>query len=187
MPISRIVCLHCGETAMVDYARKRTEGFCSDECRTAREKQQNQLLAKERAIERNERAVQWRLDHLEQYRAYQRERARAKRATDPRFQLDHNMSCAIGAALLSRKGGRSWELLVGYNLDELIDHLEAKFESGMSWNNYGSHWHVDHIVPKSWFAYDSTDDASFRACWALQNLQPLTATDNLRKGNRKSG
>jgi hypothetical protein len=53
----------------------------------------------------------------------------------------------------------------------------------MTWDNYGQ-WHIDHIKPVALFEFDSTDDPGFRDCWTLDNLQPLWALDNLRKGNK---
>jgi hypothetical protein len=52
---------------------------------------------------------------------------------------------------------------------------------GMSWDSYGE-WHVDHVRPCSLF--DQRDAVQFAECWALSNLQPLWAEDNVRKGNR---
>jgi len=81
-----------------------------------------------------------------------------------------------------RKNGRHWEDLVGYTAQQLKDHIEKQFSSGMSWDNYGD-WHLDHIIPKSFFRYKSTDDVEFRYCWSLNNLQPLWAKDNMKKGD----
>ena len=52
----------------------------------------------------------------------------------------------------------------------------------MTWDNHGE-WHIDHIVPISFFEYDSTDDVEFKYCWSLYNLQPLWSGENLRKYN----
>jgi len=54
----------------------------------------------------------------------------------------------------------------------------------MSWENYGK-WHVDHIVPVASFIWTSSDDAEFKACWALTNLRPLWADANRRKKDRR--
>ncbi len=97
--------------------------------------------------------------------------------------LDRRMTGSIWAALRSRKAGRSWESLVGYTLDDLAAHLERQFASGMSWDNIGE-WHVDHVRPRSAFSYSSPDDAAFKECWALPNLQPLWAIENMSKGAR---
>jgi len=83
--------------------------------------------------------------------------------------------------LKARKGGNSWEEILGYTVYELMAHLESMFTDGMTWENYGK-WHVDHIMPVSSFRYKDYTDDQFQKCWALGNLQPLWAEDNLRKG-----
>ena len=40
------------------------------------------------------------------------------------------------------------------------------------------------IIPKSAFNFETAEDADFKKCWALENLQPLWAKDNLRKSNK---
>ena len=75
--------------------------------------------------------------------------------------------------------------LVGYSVEELKSHLEKQFVSGMTWENYGKHgWHIDHIVPRAKLPYDSSEHPNFKLCWALNNLQPLWASDNWKKGDR---
>jgi hypothetical protein len=104
-----------------------------------------------------------------------------KKATDPRYRLCHAISSAIGKSLRGKKkAGRRWQNLVGYSLEQLKAHLEAKFLPGMTWSNHGE-WHIDHKRPISSFTITSTDDSAFRECWGLSNLQPLWAADNLRK------
>ena len=104
-----------------------------------------------------------------------------KRRNNPRLRLDHRMGVQIQIALRDKKGGRAWESLVGYTLDDLMRHLERQFLPGMSWDNIGD-WHVDHRVPKKAHNYESEDDPDFKACWALTNLQPLWARENISKG-----
>ena len=70
--------------------------------------------------------------------------------------------------------------LLGYTADELRARLETQFLSGMNWDNYGLYgdkWHVDHIKPVS--AFNLPDQLI--ECFALENLQPLWAIDNLTK------
>lgn len=50
----------------------------------------------------------------------------------------------------------------------------------MNWGNYGK-WHIDHIKPICSFKINSYEDQAFKECWALQNLRPLWALDNLKK------
>ncbi len=74
--------------------------------------------------------------------------------------------------------------IVGYTVDELMNHLEQQFKNGMTWDNYGKYWQIDHKKPVSWFSFESKDDIDFKDCWALTNLQPLTVTENCIKSNR---
>lgn len=75
------------------------------------------------------------------------------------------------------------EKRLGYVVDELRAHLEAQFAEGMTWANHGE-WHIDHIRPLSSFTITSFRCRGFRKAWAIDNLQPLWAADNLRKGAR---
>ena len=106
---------------------------------------------------------------------------------NPIHRLSNNIRGGIYHALKGLKGFRKWESLVGYTVEDLEKHIESKFVNGISWENYGTEWHVDHIIPKSWFKYTSTNDATFKECWALKNLQPKLKIDNIRKGNRFIG
>lgn len=94
------------------------------------------------------------------------------------------MSVGIYQALKSEKAGRRWESLAGYTLNDLVQHLERQFLHGMTWGNYGD-WHIDHIRPVSSFMYASAEDQEFRDCWALTNLRPMWALDNITKGGQK--
>lgn len=103
------------------------------------------------------------------------------------YKINYNISRAIRTALRGTKNGRSWQGLVGCSLQELRDHLERMFSNGMSWENYGSYWHIDHIIPKSLFFYDSPEDEEFLLCWNYTNLKPMMALENIKKGNKFIG
>jgi len=92
----------------------------------------------------------------------------------------------IGVSLNGKKGRTHWETIVGYTLNDLKNHLEKQFKSRMTWKNYGRYWHIDHRIPVTKFNFDSYNDIGFKECWALDNLQPLTARKNISKGNRYS-
>lgn len=120
-------------------------------------------------------------------KAARAKRVRERRAKDHVFRIKSRISCLVNASLRSRgigKRGRSWETLLGYTRLELMEHLEAQFVKGMSWDNVGD-WHIDHIVPISTFRFDGPDDPEFKAAWALTNLRPLWAEANKKKGDKR--
>lgn len=81
--------------------------------------------------------------------------------------------------------GFTWATLFPYSPADVAQHLESKFLPGMGWHNR-SDWHIDHIRPISSFGIDHWDSDAWKACFALENLQPLWATDNIKKGARVS-
>jgi len=97
-------------------------------------------------------------------------------------RLNDGIRRAIQKSLHGYKNGYHWEELVGYTLGKLKTHLEKQFQFGMTWENYGPVWHVDHKIPIVAFNFEKQDDIDFRRCWALNNLQPLWAGENMSKG-----
>ena len=71
--------------------------------------------------------------------------------------------------------------LLGCTIEEMRTFLEAEFEEGMTWDNYGE-WHVDHIRPCASFNLEDPEEQ--KKCFHWTNLQPLWAADNLAKGDR---
>lgn len=64
----------------------------------------------------------------------------------------------------------------------LIKYLEFKFTKEMNWENYGTYWHIDHILPCS--SFDLTKKSNQNKCFCYKNLQPLTKEENLKKSNK---
>jgi len=108
------------------------------------------------------------------------------RYTDPKNKLNQSMAVLIRRSIGTRKGRRRWESLVNYTLTDLRNHLEKYFKSGMTWDNYGNAWHIDHKVPRSVFNFDKPEDIDFSKCWCLSNLQPMWAKENIRKRDKLS-
>lgn len=107
-----------------------------------------------------------------------------RRRLIPRNRLNYNIASKISSILKGKKAGRSWESLVGYKIEDLISHLENRFDSKMNWENYGNYWHLDHIKPRSLFNFTTPEEHGFKDCWALENLQPLEKIQNIKKSNK---
>lgn len=138
-----------------------------------------------------EKGRQYRESNIEQIREYRQckkykdsmRKYNKKRHLKPKNRLNNNISRGIGKSIKGDKAGRRWESLVGYTLKQLIRHLEKQFLLGMTWDNYGK-WHVDHKIPKDVFNFDDPEHLDFKRCWALKNLQPMWAEENIYKSNQ---
>ena len=101
-------------------------------------------------------------------------------------RLNRGISNLIRAGIKSgSKRRRKWETLVGYTLSDLMQHLERQFTAGMTWENRGD-WHIDHVRPLCSFNFETPDCPQFREAWALTNLRPLWAKDNLTKSGTRT-
>lgn len=100
----------------------------------------------------------------------------------PRYLLVCNLRRRVLTALKGHRRCTSTFLLLGCSREYLRARLEAKFRPGMTWENYGPVWHVDHIRPCA--SFDLTDPAQQRECFHFSNLQPLFAAENLAKGDK---
>jgi hypothetical protein len=118
-----------------------------------------------------------------EYREYNKKYA-ANRRKDTKNTLTNRISCGIRSSIKSgSKGGRHWENLLGFTVDELKRHIEKNFCQGMSWDNFGE-WHIDHKIPISAFNFETPEHVDFLRCWSLDNLQPMWAKDNIAKSNK---
>lgn len=111
------------------------------------------------------------------------EKFKAKYAADPRFVLYHRLKRWMHKHLRNAtrdRGSKNWGQVLGYQPEDLRAHIEALFVDGMSWDNMGD-WHIDHIRPVNTFSFTTHEDPEFAECYALSNLRPLWARDNLRR------
>jgi hypothetical protein len=80
-----------------------------------------------------------------------------------------------------KKEGRTIEF-IGCTMLHARKHIEKQFKKGMHWNNHGTVWHIDHIVPLSKF--DLTDAMQRKRANHFTNLQPLYAHENMKKRDK---
>lgn len=173
-----------------------------------------QAIEKSRQI-RKEKRVAYRLANYEKYQRGNKiynDKTKEKRSAyyknriknDKQFMLTTIIRSRIYDALKQKEIGLAksktdYFKYLGYSKEELIQHLESLFEPWMTWQNWGLYkletwndndpntwtWNLDHIKPKSEFIYSSIEDEEFKKCWALENLRPLNAKQNILDGTNR--
>lgn len=121
-----------------------------------------------------ERAAKWRKENRQRLKE-----TSAQYRARPSVRIHRTIRERLRTWIKTERG-RTFDAL-DYTYDQLVIHLERQFLAGMSWANYGSAWHVDHIVPLSSFKVSGFYDPLVKQAWALSNLRPLWAGENLRK------
>jgi hypothetical protein len=107
-----------------------------------------------------------------------------KRKSNVKEKINHNISNSIRKSIIRNKGGYSWESLVGYDINTLIEHLKNNVQDGFAFDDYLSSdlLHIDHIIPVNFYSFESFNDKDFKKCWNFRNLRLIYKKDNLSKG-----
>src|ERR1700731_4809630 len=89
-------------------------------------------LPPEKREERNRRSREWKERNKDRLRS-------------PRYKIVKIVLCRFHRYNI--KPLASAEALLGCSVREFIAYIEAKMRPGMTWENHGRLWHLDHIKP----------------------------------------
>lgn len=95
------------------------------------------------------------------------------------FYLRSRLRSAIRGKRTSKRAAGSFVGDLGCTIAELCAAIEVQFHSGMTWDNRGKIWQLDHIKPIA--AFDLMDKAQFLEAAHYSNLQPLLLSDHREK------
>jgi len=141
-------------------------------------KREKHLLNKD--IE-NARSREYKQTHKKEVKNYSRQYNTNRLKTDTLYKLSCNLRTRLSTALRgnTKKGSAVRDL--GCTIPEFKIYLESLFTEGMTWENYGSFWHLDHLKPISLF--NLLDETEFKEAVHFSNIQPLSAEANIQKHN----
>lgn len=166
----RCYCRECERKLAIKWNSENSEQFKANSDRRRAESPEREKASSKKWRSKNR-------DWLNEYK-------RGKYASDPLYKLIQNLRGRIQTAIAgkSTKSAKTFELL-GAPWVWVEAYLEEQFVPGMTWENYGPVWHIDHIRPCA--SFDLTDPDQQKICFHWTNLQPLFAADNLKKGCRE--
>lgn len=100
----------------------------------------------------------------------------------PKYRAYENMRRRARDCIKKAHVKRKFETseLIGGTFKELAEHLESQFTASMNWDNYGSEWVIDHILPIA--IWDLSKSENQLMAFNMHNLQPLTPRENRLKG-----
>lgn len=106
----------------------------------------------------------------------------ASKMSDLQFRIKKILRGRTGSAIKAINGAKKCAKtieMLGCSIENFRIYLESKFNVGMSWDNYGKIWEIDHIMPCAIF--DLIKPEHQRRCFHFSNMQPLFTVDNRRK------
>jgi len=101
-------------------------------------------------------------------------------------ELRKALNASYRRAFKTKSSTGIWTYLP-YSIQEAKEHFENQFSDGMSWDNHGKLWEIEHIIPQAALPYTSITDENFKICWGLDNLKPLIKVRNCAKGSKYNG
>ena len=111
------------------------------------------------------------------------EQDRRRRRHNAAFALMGRLRCRVRSVLHGcRKSAPTLVLLGVPSIEFYKSYLEAQFGPGMTWENAGTAWHIDHRIPLS--TLDLSDEANQRFLFNYKNTRPMPADANRRRGNK---
>ena len=116
-----------------------------------------------------EKGKQWRINNREKVRATENKRNR----TNPIARLKRGCRIKINYLLKNYNSNPTSTILklIDCTFQQLKDWLQSNFKEGMTFDNYGSVWSVDHVIPCAKF--DLSKDDEIKNCIRWCNMQPL--------------
>lgn len=139
-------------------------------------------------LARNEYARKWQKTEKAKQALHPRRREYVKRIrATPEGKLHHNYSGRISKVFRNLnknvQRGRTVAML-GCDFAFFRGWIEAKFQHGMTWDNYGGNpgqWQVDHQAPLR--SFDITDPAQAAKAFHYTNCAPMWAHENMAKSD----
>lgn len=153
------------------------------EIENAKRRKAYESLTKEQKEIKRQKFSQWYAKNKKAYIKRMGKKNKERSKVDTAYRIKNICSSRLRKAIYAQGGTKTSRTvdLLGCSPNELRQHLEKQFDSNMTWENYGSYWHVDHIKPCSLF--DLTKQEEQYKCFHYSNLQPLEAIANIKKSD----
>jgi len=115
-----------------------------------------------------------------EYLPIRKKKIKEKRISNLNFKISEILRSKIHKMLKNQK--TSYAKYIGCDIEWFKKWLEFRFDKNMNWDNLGSYWQIDHILPINLF--DFTKENNIMICFHWTNLQPLESTENRQKSNK---
>lgn len=122
---------------------------------------------------------EWRLQNQDKVKQYE-----VSRSLIPEFRLVRACRTRLLSFLRGKNNTDRSRKMMGCSVGFLRNHIESTWQSGWSWQNHGTAWHIDHIVPLSWFPLT---DEWLSVAFHWTNLHAMSREENHKKGARRAG
>ena len=104
--------------------------------------------------------------------------------TEPllKFREKRKWQLALRRYVIERNISASYAFYFGLSIEQFRNWIEIQFTEELNWENFGSAWQFDHIVPVTYFDFSIEEELVL--CWNFSNIRVETIDLNKNRGNR---
>lgn len=168
-PEEEKTCTVCGETKKItQFHLAKTKGKVRAMCKKCSSQQRKEYYRNNKTAV-NKQVTQYQVEKMKR---------------DPLYKLERRLRCRIYHALIAQgqtKTQRTHKYL-GCTSQFFQEWIEYQLYDGMTMDNYGKFWHVDHVTPCA--SFDLSDPEQLDKCFNWKNLRPYKAEKNLIKNDK---
>ena len=104
--------------------------------------------------------------------------------TEPllKFREKRKWQLALRRYVLEKNISAGYAFYFGLSIEQFRMWIEIQFVEELNWENFGSAWQFDHILPVAYFDFSVEDDLIL--CWNFINIRVARIELNKTNGNR---
>jgi len=175
-------CKQCGTTKPIS-AFRINRAKCHDcEKQYGVEYNKTHQDIREKWLENNkDRVKELQANWYQRNKSHVREKYKARYHSDAEFKLNSLVRKRILYAIKTTDKSEKPLAYLGTDANTVCNWLEYCFNDNMTWDNHGTYWHIDHVIPTS--LHDCKDATQVKLVFSWMNLMPITAEQNMTKKN----
>lgn len=167
------------------FSLSKTSTWCkscvNQYAKAYREKNKNIIQVKQQTWY-NQAGQEWKKAYDNNRLSYVRERDKQRYNTDAEFRLKKILRTRLYKTIKGNKTSKHLLSALGIPLLDFRKWIEFQFDDSMCWDNYGTYWEIDHVLPCDSFDLTKEEEVSICFCW--KNMRPLLKIDNSKKSNK---
>jgi hypothetical protein len=113
------------------------------------------------------------------YREKQNKSKKERYHNNPIERTGLNYRCHLRNYIFRHQVSKNIDKMVGLSPEQMKEWLEHNFKPGMNWENYGTFWNLDHVMPCS--SYNLENKTELYECFSWKNTLPVYCKENLVK------
>lgn len=168
-PYNKIYCRECQNLFSKEYKQKNKDKI----------KEYNKNYKKENKDKIKEYNKNYNINNRLVIQDRQTKNNKERRKNDIKYKLTINLRNRIKKFF---KGEISSSKYIECSMETFQQWLSYQFEQDMNFENYGTLWHLDHVIPCSLFDFNNELEKYY--CFNWSNYRPLYKNKNLSRQNK---